>query len=388
MKSISRTRSGLAIAWRVMGTVLLLAGTAAAESQTQAVLRDDLYVAGRDVVVSRDVGGDLVAAGGVVVVNGRVAQDALVAGGSVKVMGDVGDVLRVGGGEVSVGGHVGGYLVAGGGSVELLPTGLVEGGVFVNAGEAMVNGTVRGPLEIRGGEARINGTVEGDVKVYAGKVSLGERALLKKGIEYVSRHEATVASGAQVLGTMRRLPQVPGARVDRSLALVAVPAIVKFLGLIAAGIAIVLLFPGFSRAVTNESLSHFSRDVVIGGGVLVLVPVVAFLLVVSLIGLPLGVLGGLAYAILVLVSTICAGLFLGTLVWRRVMTEKEPRVDWKTAVVGLALLPAVAWIPFLGWFAWAALVMAALGSLSLLAYRSLWPVQVPHGAGAGMATPA
>jgi cytoskeletal protein CcmA (bactofilin family) len=364
----------------MIGSFALVASAAVAQEPAQVVLRDDLYIAGSNVVVSQDVPGDLVAAGRMVVVKGKVVQDALVAGGRVEIAGDVGDVLRVAGGTVTVGGDVGGYVVAGGGTVDLLPAGTVENGLFITAGQAIVDGRVNGPLEIRGGEALINGTVEGDVKVYAGKVSLGEHAVLKQDLQYTSKGEAKVAPGAQVLGSMRRLEE-PGGRSGRGMALV--PTLASFFGLIVAGLAVVLVFPRFARAVTTESLAHFGRDFLVGGGVLILVPVVAVLLVVSLVGLPLGLIGGFAYVTLLLISRICAGLVLGTLVWRLVRKEKKAGVDWKTAVVGLALLPAIAWIPILGWAAWLALILVALGSVSLLAYRGLWPGRGPQAAETG-----
>jgi cytoskeletal protein CcmA (bactofilin family) len=376
MRFMTPTRPSLFIASSVVGMVVLLTGIAAAQDPAQAVLRDDLYIAGQNVVVSRDVPGDLVAAGRKVVVKGKVAQDAFVAGGTVEIAGDIGDVLRVAGGNVTVGGDVGGYLVAGGGTVDLLPTGQVEGGVFVNGARVTVGGTIHGPLEIRGGEARINGTVEGEVTVHAGKLVLGDHAVLKKDLVYTSKKDAEIVSGAQVLGSMRRLEGTPAGQMGKALAFL--PTLATFFGLIVAGIVVVLVFPKFSRSVTTESLAHFGRDLFVGGGVLILAPVAAILLVVSLIGLPLGIIGGLAYVTMLLVSRICAGLVLGTMVWRLVMKEKEARVDWKTAVVGLALLPAVAWIPILGWVAWVTLVVAALGSVSLMVYRGVWPGRGPH----------
>jgi cytoskeletal protein CcmA (bactofilin family) len=265
---------------------------------------------------------------------------------------------------------VGGYLVAAGGTVDVMPSSTVENGLFVRAGKAKVDGTVKGPLEVRGGEALINGTVEGDVRVYAGRVSLGERAVLRKDLQYASGREAKIAPGARVFGSVSRLPEPIG---DRARGAALVPTLASFFGPIVAGIAVVLLLPGFARTVTTESVAHFGRDALVGGGVLVLLPVAAVLLVVSVVGLPLGMIGGLAYLALLLISRICAGLVLGALVRRLVSREKETTVDWRTAVVGLALLPAVAWVPILGWAAWLALVLCALGSVSLFAYRGLWP---------------
>ena len=51
--------------------------------------------------------------------------------------------------------------------------------------------------------------------------------------------------------------------------------------------------------------------------------------------------------------------------------------------MGLGLLPAIAWIPILGWAAWLALVLAALGSVSRLVYRGVWPGCGPQAAETG-----
>jgi hypothetical protein len=376
MTSMSRRARPPRRALSLAVALLLCAGAAAADDPSRVVLRDVLYITGSSVTVDRDVGGDLVAAGGAVTVSGRVAEDALVAGGTVTLDGDIGDVLRVAGGSVSVRGHVGGYLVAGGGDVELAKSGSIAGGMFVNAGEARVLGVVHGPLEVRGGTVRVDGTVDGEVTVYAGRLVLGDTAVLRKGLAYGSRREAAIAPGAQVLGATTRLPEPP-AHGPATLVL-PVPALVRFLGLVLSGIALVLVFPGFSRSLIAEVLAHFRRDAVLGGGVLLVGPVAAVLLMASLVGLPLGVLGGLAYVIMVLLSVIAAGLVLGTLVWRAARKPGAATVDWKTALVGLALLPAVAWVPLLGWAVFAVLLAASLGSLSVLAYRAVRRPPLPR----------
>jgi hypothetical protein len=315
-----------------------------------------------------------------VTVSGRVAEDALVAGGTVDLAGDVGDVLRVAGGSVAVRGHVGGYLAAGGGDVELARSGSVDGGMFVNAGEARVIGVVHGPLEVRGGTVRIDGTVSGPVTIHAGRVVLGSTAVLREGLAYGSSREASIAPGAQVLGATTRLAET--AASGPATIVLQVPALVKFLGLLLSGLALVVVFPGFSRSLIAETLAHFRRDAVIGAAVLLLGPVAAVLLAASLVGLPLGVLGGLAYVAMVLFSVIAAGLVLGTLVWRAARNPGQAIVDWKTALVGLALLPAVAWVPLLGWAVFGVLLAASLGSLSVLWYRAVRPARPPYFAAA------
>jgi hypothetical protein len=352
------------------GVIGAAAGAAGAEDTAQALIKDDFYVAGRAVAVSHDVAGDLVAAGGSVTVEGRVAQDALVAGGNVAIDGDIGDVLRVAGGEVDVRGDVGGYLVAGGGNVELGRAATVAGGVFVNAGEVAVNGTVLGPLEVHGGDVRVDGTVNGEVTVHAGRLAVGEHAVLAKGLRYFSDRKVEIAPGARIAGETSWLPPASPASRSPAWMLLPLPALVKVLGLVLTGVALILAFPRMARAFVGEATLHFRRDALLGAAVLLLGPALFVLLAGTVVALPLGVLAGLAYVAFVLLSVVGAGLILGAVFGRVVLKDHASPAGWKAAVVGLALLPAVAWVPVVGWLTVAVLALAALGSLSVVAYQA------------------
>jgi hypothetical protein len=71
MTQAPRTRAGLFVATSVLNAMIVLVGVVAADEPARAILRDDLYIAGSNVVVSRDVAGDLVAAGRVVAVKAK-----------------------------------------------------------------------------------------------------------------------------------------------------------------------------------------------------------------------------------------------------------------------------------------------------------------------------
>jgi hypothetical protein len=148
-------------------------------------------------------------------------------------------------------------------------------------------------------------------------------------------------------------------------------SIAKLLSLMLAALVAIWVFPRFSQSLTRESLTHFGRDLVVGLGALVVVPIVALVLLFTLVGLPLGILGGLTYAGVLIVARICAAIVLGALAWRLVTKEKEYRADWRVAVVGVLLLAVIGWIPFFGGLVSFVLLLAVLGAIAMMTFHAV-----------------
>lgn len=147
-------------------------------------------------------------------------------------------------------------------------------------------------------------------------------------------------------------------------------SIAKLLSLMLAALVAIWVFPAFSQSLTRESLTHFGRDLVLGLAALVVIPIVAIILLFTLVGLPLGILGGLAYAGVLIVARICAAIVLGALVWRSVTKEREFRADGRAAVAGVLLLAVLGWIPFFGGLISFVLLLAVLGAIAVMTFQA------------------
>lgn len=107
--------------------------------------------------------GDRVTVGAGEVIDG----DLYVFAGDISINGTVTGDLIVFGGQVGVGGEIGGDLIAGAGTVDL--TGAVLGDVRVGAGQLQVDGAVSEDVFAGVGRLTIDGTVGGDVVFGAGQ---------------------------------------------------------------------------------------------------------------------------------------------------------------------------------------------------------------------------
>ena len=246
--------------------------------------------------------------------------------------------------------------------------------VVILDGPAVIDGDVAGPVVALNGDIRVSGTVEEDVVALNGT--------------------ATITSGARVGGDVvsSRAPQVdPGATVEgetrtvrfsfRALGVLFWLAwwVAVTVSLLLLGILLLALAPTTTAA--SYAVARHEVGPSIGWGLLVAVglPVVSILVMFTVVGIPLGLLGLLSLALLYAMGFIVAALALG-----RTMI-KEPTSRYLAFLVGLVILRVLGLIPAVGGLVTFLASAFGLGALALAGRRA---ARGPRPMDAGAATPA
>lgn len=314
----------------------LVVGVAAAEART-----------GGTIVVEEGetVEGGLQAFGGTVVVHGTVEGDLDAFAGSVLVTGTVTGDLNGFGGSVRIAGDVQGDVGAFGGDVVL-----EEGG------------SVGGELEAAGGNIVLDGAVAGNVRVGAEQVTVGETASVGGDLEY-DAESATIASGATISGTTRQVDAIRGPQVPVVPRLPNwVGGLYGFLVNVLVGAVLLAAVPRFSAGVARQ----ITEDPLPAGGVglLVLVgsPVLLVLLAITIIGIPLAIVGAVLWGLGLWLGFVYGAFALGT--WLYAYASDEPN-RWYALLLGLAVVVLLDLVPFLGGLVSFLVLLLGLGALGM-----------------------
>lgn len=335
----------------------------------ESAIQDDVYAFGGNINSTSNIFGDLIAGGGNVLIDGSVSQDLFVGGGSVTIIADVGDDLRVGGGNVSIVGSVGGDLIAGGGQVQVSGDG-IAGDVLWGGGSLQLNAPVRGDLTVGGGEVLINSTVSGDVVFKGQKLVLGSNAQINGSLSYTSSEEAEIHEEATVLGEISYRPLTAsthkGSGIDKGVlaAIFSAAYLAKFLMWLVAALIFGLLLKRFSNTMVSHGLSRPFFELGRGFLALVAIPVASIILMVTVIGLPLGILGLIGYVAIIIFSSIAAPILMGSLLHKWIKKPEGYLVSWKTIVLGVAVYFLLGLVPVIGWIIRCAFVLISLGALT------------------------
>ena len=336
------------------------------------------YLAGFSVVSTAPVAGDLLTFGGSVTTAAPVQGDELLFAGSISARAPVVGDLRAAGGSIVIEGPVSGDVAAFGFSVN--GSSRVLGSVFIVAANTVLSGNIAGPVVIYGNNISLAGDFAGNVKVVAiGRLSLAPDTTIRGTLSYEAPEEARIPSSATILGGIAytNASYLPDAGTSRLLALVSIGFFLfaRILGaLILAGL-LAGLFPRLSESIVERAYTSRPRSLLLtmllGFGILVATPVLIVLLLLTFVGIGLAFLLCIAYALLVVLAFLYAGILLGGVLARRFMRREA--VLWHDGVLGMLVLSLVALVPFVGLFIVFLISLFSTGALLQLFFFFAFP---------------
>lgn len=352
-------------------------------------VNDDLYVAGGAVQVNKDIDGDLLVAGGDVVVKGNVKQDVQAAGGTVTIEGKVSDDVRAAGGDVFVRGIVNGDVIVTGGRVRIERSAVIAGDTVIMGGDAVVDGIVRGKLTMRSGRVRIGGSVGGDADVRADAIALDGKIA---GSSVFVSQTVTAGSDARIGGNLRYwLPRgekdfsslVKGkasydpslrktpVRVDKATVMGAITlAIIAMIGLSLLSSAFFILLVTMVTKTFFKDTAKRARKMPWtclwhGLVTIIVIPVVGILLLISVIGIPLGLLTFMAYGFMLFFLKPLTAIVAAR--WLEVHYQRNWG-KWMAFIVSVGcflVIKLLGLVPFLGWIIVTVAALIALGAITV-----------------------
>lgn len=326
-------------------------------------IQDDLYMAGGNVTHAGAVTGDLMAAGGSILVSGTVRGDLQAAGGNITLLGAVSDDVRVAGGNITINSAVSSDVAVLGGQINIAGSGI--GGDVIGAGGTIrIDAPVAGDVRLAGGDIFINSAIAGSVEIEADKVTLGSGALISGDFTYTAGRDAEMQDGAQVKGKTTHKPRAESGQVTKKgmAALASGWLLMKLLMMLVFAFSVFYFFRRYVEVFVRDSLADPLPQLGRGFVALIVWPVAAVLLMATVIGIPIGIIALLGYAVAMIFAHFMAPVILGTLLYAWAMRGGY-EVTWKTILLGVVAYFILSLIPIIGWIIQFVLVVITLGAL-------------------------
>jgi len=256
--------------------------------------------------------------------------------------------------------------------LQLAPEGTIGRDVVIFAEGGTLEGSVGRDVLAMSDHLELLGSVGRNLKANAARISLAESARLGGDLTAIvpDADGLRVAPGAVVGGETRVEPPEDEAK-KRSRYLQPRFYGWRFVHLVGAylvGLLLLWLFPGLART-GMETAGAVARTLGLGFLVLVAAPVVVVLAAVTIVGLPLALLGAVLYGAALYLAKIAAAGWLGGLLMR---PEAGDRARLALALLaGLGVVYVAISLPFLGWLIHLALVVLGMGMLLIWAWSAL-----------------
>ena len=328
------------------------------------VREGDLYTASESIRVDGRLAGDLVAAAQRLRVDGRVDGDLFAAARTVDLRGAVGDSTRVAGEQVTVNAAIDGDLIAGGNRLQILDGAVITGGLAAAASSVELDGVVDENLYAAAGEIIVRGTIRGDANVIADRLDLEPGARIEGDLDYRTRIPLSAEAAARVGGEVRYEEPVDDEDGGGVLFWSWQTGAAMFAGLLA-----VALFRRLVGRLVAVIAGEPTLGALLGFGAFLIVPVGAAVVMVTVVGLPVGLIAVLLFGAAVYVAKLPIAVWAGgQLLFRAGRTDPSPYAAMAVGVLALYLLFA---IPWLGGVFWLVTTCLGLGAMVLSGRRYL-----------------
>ncbi len=364
-------------------TVLLLAFHVTVSAASDAApRRDNTYLFGSTVRAPGPVTGDFYAAAGKIIVDHGVSGDSVLAGGTLTVSAPVGDDLRAASGTMTVSADVNGELVAAGGQITIGPNVRIQGPVRIAASDVDLSGRVANSVHVYARSVRLSGEFQGDVELAAENIEIAPNSTIAGNLRYASGAAPKLDPSVKVGGTVsvwhefdRDKSEAP--RTHRWLG----GGLMMLFGLIALGVLLVTVLPGFTRAAGVTLRNSPGKSLSLGNGVLLAVPPLIILLMLTVIGIPIALMVIAAYPIVLVAGYLITAIGLGDQLMAKIKAEKRDRIGWRIGFLAVAvvLFALIAWIPIAGALVILAALLLGIGASVLEAYHRHAQIAVSTG---------
>lgn len=342
-------------------------------------LESDQYIAGGTVNINAPVHGELVVAGGKVFINDTITGNITVLAGEIWLARYAGANIRCAAGSLHVKGNVAGNIAVTGGNIQIYPganiggligaggsaiiKGTVHGNIQGSFGELVVTGPVSGAMDCRGARIMIDAPVAGDASLAAAVIETGNRCFFARNLRYWNRQEKLQIDRSRIEGNMYL---DYGLEIQQPrwyyLGAATLLGLCWYLGMILS--CLLFLQWALGKIISPEAMKASTQPFTsMGYGFLFVIgtPVIAALLICTLIGIPLGILLLGAYVVVLLSATLIASVLLANLYAVR---NQKKRGYWRTCFTAFGIFiicRLVMAVPFLGWIAILLLTLWALG---------------------------
>ncbi len=334
---------------------------APAEVSKKLEKESDEYYFGAATNINSEVEVDhsLFLAGSEVSSKDSVSGIGFLAGNIVEALGSY-DYGLFAGNSVKIGGEVYGDLFAAGNAVEIDEGALIDRDVYAVGNTVNLAANLNGNVFVAGNRLVLeNITINGNLSADFDQIVVKGKSSISGTFEY--NDDATLIGLENLSFKEKKVYSNPSVKFDFGKTIL--NKFVSIISVLVLTFVALAVFPKFATKLLKDfATKDVFKNVLIGLGLLLLVPIAAIFVLISVVGFPVGLVAILAYILLIVFSTPVSGLVLGDVLAKNLFKKEKMNVYLK-ALLGVVLIELLALIPYLGGLVSLASLLFGMGYL-------------------------
>lgn len=297
---------------------------------------------GDNVKVNDTINGDSAIAGNIIDMLGNIDGIGFMAGQTINLDGDL-EYGFLAGQEININGNVSKNVYAAGNTINFSKDVNVGRDIFIAGQTVNLDGTLDRNVNISAEKVIINkgAIINGNISINTQNLIIQKDVVIKGKLEYNKDAENKINKDVSI-GKIIKKDVQEAPKVDTKAMLISI------LNMVVVFLVITIIIPNTFNKVENlyKKNNNYLKSIGIGLLILICTPIISLILLVSNIGMYLGVILALLYVIALFLSCIFAGFILGKLLFVNLM--KLNINNYLAGIMGIVLLKLLMLIPIFG----------------------------------------
>ncbi|MDO8592638.1 MAG: polymer-forming cytoskeletal protein [bacterium] len=321
------------------------------------VIEGNLYAAGANLTIDGRVTGDIICAGQAININGQVDGDIICGGQSINVSGQVGGSLRLAGNAINLSGQVARNAMIFGNSFTTSASSTIGWDLTAYGNNFNLQGSIGRDLYGQLGQAAIAGQIGKNVRLKfsnqtnqkANPLIIANTAKINGDVIYTANQEAQIASGAVIKGqTTRNLPKIASAKSDFTDLAWWWGKLIGIFSALVIGLVLISFWREQILKITDLMLNRVGASLGWGILALLLTPIIAIILLITIIGIPLSLILLMLWLIALYLSKILVGILIGRSLLNNFLPKQKDSLTL-AMILGIIVSYLIFALPIIGW---------------------------------------
>ena len=216
--------------------------------------------------------------------------------------------------------------------------------LYVAASTIVIDSYISRNVRAAGDRVVINSTIDGDVYLAAENIVIGEEAIIVGTLSYPEESYIEVGEGSSI-GEQKTYESKGDVSVEVTPKDLVVEFITSFVGLLIIAFILLAIHKPLFKSLRKEEqeAGNVVKKMAIGFGVLIGLPICAIICLITIVGIPLSIIGLILYGVAIYLSSIPTAFFVGN--W--VMKDKKVN-EYLLLACSLLALQILKVIPAIG----------------------------------------
>lgn len=323
--------------------------------KNEEVIEKTVFGLGERVEIEGILNKDAFLLGKTIILNGKIKGDFLGAAEDIRINGQIEGNLRAAGRKIEINNRIEKNVTVFGADILFNKNSEISGDIIVFGATIELLGKTKGDVKIKGGNMiAINGLIDGDVDLEAKEIVLLSNASIKGNFNYTSLKEIEIKEG-QIEGDIFYTPLKPPKEHIKKEAFLKK---IKEKGYSFLSSAIILLVTILvlrkqrTLAISKEMINKIKRNFGWGLIYLIIIPIIALLLLFSIIGIPLALVILIVYILILYLTKIFISLAIGIKLAKFDKIEEKEDVSFSKLILfgifGLFIFYLFSSLPYFG----------------------------------------